>query len=539
MTAPTQSWLAEQYHSGRLDVPNAHRYGLSDTEHESLVKSFNILAIETSAGKRLERPTLVHRIQSQLPHGVPPSFADQIYRILAYHGTAPFYPHPEMPLPRSLSLQDVQRGLAWLLPNRHLQMSEMGNLGRMRTAADGRRLLFQSLAVRTIETSTSTEHEAARRRYARRNAFDIEHVARHRGWSREDMYVSDWVGVNRDEDGDEMYHDIVDVLHRNVPDNYPYASSRDHLRPLAKELKADFEFHSLIIIRNELTDIMRALVAMQFKYDQALMEPARISSLDEPIARVMAGFSCDDPELVAAFPVAPDYVAWPAFDLGMKPMEHLFDPVYRVLIEVFLDGNSTISETQIAPLYELPSELQVEHTLAGPHVLSYGWMNLLPAIVPEIIDWECCHTVMRWRRSSGNALPARDNILIHLQPQSLGKDPETWFSTVLFFSGHDQVSGERYRGGAIVATEYELDEGREVWNLYLFRLAPSVCYEKLVNQRLHGGLHDHLILTDAIAPKLSLNIDKMVAELDLSGFVKPQTINIDALEVWNDDGREL
>lgn len=51
---------------------------------------------------------------------------------------------------------------------------------------------------------------------------------------------------SRDDDGgDELHHDLLDVLQKNVPPTPPYASARGDSHPLARELRPDFLFHTL------------------------------------------------------------------------------------------------------------------------------------------------------------------------------------------------------------------------------------------------------------------------------------------------------
>ncbi|KAJ4287708.1 hypothetical protein N0V90_012411 [Kalmusia sp. IMI 367209] len=544
MPPPTQEWLAAQYKSGRFDLPNAHHHILYDKEHEALNFAFNKLAIKVSDESRLEKTSLVSRMQSQLPLGIPPIFVDHVYRILAYHSTAPFYQAPSTPLPQSLSLLDIQRALVWLLPDRHLQMSEMGNIGRMRTPADNRRLLFQSLATRSATTANNPSDEAARRLYAHRNAFDREHLIKHCGPLSEDDddVLTDWAKINRDDDGDEMYHDLLDVLQANVPENYPYASPRDQLRPLAKELKVDFEFHSLAIPRDELTDFVQALIALQFETAQSSLESVDLQSLDEVVSSVMATFTCDDNDLVNAFPVAHDLIAWPAFDRGFQRIPHLLDLVYRVLIDILLDGKAVA--TDIRPSYEAPPALQARKQATNDsHVLSFGWMALTHALVPPVVDWETCHTVVRWHRSPGSnraadAMPNSDAIWAHIHPQAT-KNNEEPPASILAFSGHDQASRERFVGGIMVAADHDGEDGNGgrdlVYSFYIFRLAPSVLYAKLLSQQWRQGPGGELAFGDTqTSCRFRLRADKMVTEIELPTDGQLQMIELDALEVWKD-----
>lgn len=541
MPAPTTEWLAQQYHTGRIDLPNAHRYIPSENEVEALEHAFKTLADDVSGELRLQKTSLITCIQSQLPKNVPTTFADHVYRIFAYHSTAPLYHAPDTPAKEFFTLLDVERALVWLLPNRHLRMGETGNMGRMRTPADGHRLLFQSLATRSVATASDPILEATRRRYAHRNAYDANHVREEYGWTSEDVdeQLDDWCKTNRDDDGDEMYHDLLDVLHHNVPENFPYGSMRDDLRPLATELKIDVVFHSLAIPKADLVELVQALLVLQFEPG----ESGDVRWSDETVASVMATFTCDDNEIAAAFPLNDDLVAWPAFDCGLQKLtSHLFDPVYRVLVAIFLDGKT--DGTYIRAPYDVPPELQTSDQHSEPHVLSPRWMALVPGILPEIVNWEDLHTVLRWHRTSGSqaaseSAPDKDAIWTQVHTHPLAKRDDPRDAVILAFSGRDRVSGEPFRGGVIFATDYE-DDGNGgrvmVYSLHVFRLAPSIRCTKLARQEWRQDPNGELGF-GVVGSKFSLRVYTMVAEFALPEFGPLQTIEVDALEVWNDSER--
>jgi hypothetical protein len=528
MPAPTTKWLAEQYYAGRFNIPNAHHHILSEREHEALTDGFNSLTTESSEDSRLERTALVTRIQSQLPLGFPPIFADLVYRILAYHSGAPFHKPPTTPLSESLSLQDIQRALAWLLPDRHLSMAKMGTYGRTRTRADHRRLLFQSLATRHVHTPDDPASETARRRYSQRNAFDMEHVKSRFGG------LDEYANINRDDDGDEMYHDLLDVLHENVPENYPYGSTRDELRPLAKELKAGFEFHELAVPRGELTDFIRALLALQYETNRAALKPGDLLYLDEVVASVMATFACDELDIQAAYPTADNLIAWPAFDQGVKQIPQLLDPIHRVLNDIFFNGDADIAP--VSPLYSVPPELQTQDQHADTsHVLSLGRMTLTTAIVPPLIDWDTLHTAVTWRRGS-TPQPSSDAIWTHIRAPVLEPDTEPQAS-ILAFSGHVRGSDERFVGGVLAAADYDGDDGREqMYSVYPFRLEPSVRYAKLLGQEWRRGASGELAFEHTALKGFRMDVRQMEVGIDMLGGDGDLVVELDALEVWKDGG---
>lgn len=519
MSPSTPEWLAEQYHAGRFGLPNAHHHILKENEHEALAEAFNSLATGTGDAC-LERTSLVSRIRSQLPLGFPAIFADLVYRILAYHSTTPFYKDPSTPLSDRLALLDIQRALAWLLPDRHLSMSTVGTHGRVRTRADHRRLLFQSLASRSSSIADSPANEAARRRYARRNAFDVD--------ERDEDYANN----NRDDDGDEMYHDLLDVLEKNAPENYPYGAPRDSFRPLAKELKVDFAFETLAIPRDQLKDFVRSLLALQFETTQTSLKPDDLQYLDEAVATAMVTFSCEDSDVRAAYPTGDDIVAWPAFDQGLKQIAHLFDPVYRVLNDTLLNGDGDLGT--IPPTYGVPPELQtINPTADEPLVLTLSRMTLTNATLPTLIDWDSLHTVVRWQRGSGSS-PGSDTIWDEIQPPELETDNEPQAS-ILAFSGLVKGSTERFVGGVLAAADYDGDDGRELsYSIYVFRLERSVRYAKLLEQEWRRGPSGELVFDNTTLSGFRLDASAMVVGMEVPGISGMQTIELDALEIWKD-----
>jgi hypothetical protein len=529
MPRPTTEWLAEQYRAGRFDLSHAHHHIFSDREHGALASGFNSLAAEAPGGACVNRTALVTRIESQLPLGFPHIFADLVYRILAYHSTAPFYKAPTTsPPPISLSQLDIQRALAWILPDRHLSMATMGTHGRTRTRADHRRLLFQSLATRTVHTPRGPANENARRRYAQRNAFDMGHVKSRLG------ALDGYASINRDDDGDEMYHDLVDVLHNNVPENFPYGSRRDDLRPLAKGLRADFEFHELALPRGDFADFVRALLALQYGTDRAALEPGDLLYLDEAVASVMATFACDERDVQAAYPTADDLIAWPAFDQGIKQIAQLLDPVYRVLNDVLLNGYANMAT--VSPHYGVPPELQPQHQTADTqHVLSRGRMTLTTAIVPPLVDWDTLHITMRWRRGA-TPQPSSDALWTHIRTRALEADTEPQAS-ILAFSGHVRGSSESFVGGVLAAADYDRDDGRELMHsVYVFRLEPSVRYAKLLGQEWQRGPSGDLVFARTTLERFWMDVGEMVVGMELPGGSGEQVVELDALEIWKDGG---
>ena len=156
--------------------------------------------------------------------------AGVLFDSLCYLSTAPLQttslPHDH------LSLKELKRALIWLFPNKALSAITTTSGYRERSPADHRRLVFQSLA-----TSYQGRYPPFDVRFARALAADNarDFPPGHRGGPVENA------DVNFDDDGDEMYHDVLDFLASTQPYVPPtYAEPcRDGFRDLATKFHRD------------------------------------------------------------------------------------------------------------------------------------------------------------------------------------------------------------------------------------------------------------------------------------------------------------
>ncbi|KAI0887347.1 uncharacterized protein GGS22DRAFT_156833 [Annulohypoxylon maeteangense] len=265
--------------------------------------------------------------------GLPQScedFGRLIYSVVAYLSATPFYHPPNEKVPPSLSLSEIYRGLAWILPGVSRRVIGADGSSRSRTVADHRRLLFQSLATTTHSGSfdpIETQKRAIYNAHFEPDAF---------------YGNSDWLFVNRDDDGDEIYHDVLDVLHTIQPEpNYPYAGvRRDGFREFAKTLAKGLpKFDTLAIPLDRFTTFVTFLLALQFEH-KTPGEP--IPSQYEEAARNITASFCEDAKL--------GIITWPKFDDALKQMPFLFDPLHRIISTAFLKEQPfSISGDWIAP----------------------------------------------------------------------------------------------------------------------------------------------------------------------------------------------
>ncbi|TGJ83239.1 hypothetical protein E0Z10_g5515 [Xylaria hypoxylon] len=205
---------------------------------------------------------------------------------------------------QGISREELVRGLAWALPDRAKSFIEKGPDACFRTEADHHRLIFQSLA------TAICEH--------RPNDFGLASSSKH------------------DDDGDEIYHDLLDVLYSTQEVNHPGYSPvhRDTLRSVAKRISVENDvtsLHELAIPIGRFEILAKLLLAMQFT------PPAEPSEFNSAARALGACFSQGQSSSTVGM------ITWPMFERGLRDdAPYLFAPFYRLLSTTFLDKSSTI-----------------------------------------------------------------------------------------------------------------------------------------------------------------------------------------------------
>jgi hypothetical protein len=144
-----------------------------------------------------------------------------------------------------LTIEGLTRALMWLLPSRVPSVITETRSGRMRSPADHRRLMFQSLATSRVAHAPEGTRSVASR-----------HEPRDQG-----------AATNAEEHADEMYHDILDTLASTQPYIPPSFAppSRDEFHALATELREGApSLASLAISKERLTSFLLLLLANNF-----------------------------------------------------------------------------------------------------------------------------------------------------------------------------------------------------------------------------------------------------------------------------------
>lgn len=124
---------------------------------------------------------------------------------------------------------------------------------RARTSTDARRLVFQSLAQPLPASLLPVVDLEEMRDLSLKRAFEVTE------------HEESWARTNNDEDGDEMFHDVIDVLSWVQPDeDHPINGTpgRDDYRALARDFHPEgASLHNLAIPRKKLRSFVKLMVA--------------------------------------------------------------------------------------------------------------------------------------------------------------------------------------------------------------------------------------------------------------------------------------
>ncbi|KAI1142017.1 hypothetical protein F5Y05DRAFT_212440 [Hypoxylon sp. FL0543] len=365
------AWLAQgaltpEHILSRLDKSIEGSYALEEDEKQYLHSVFASASTPASSGigQVLTESAFISLLQAKaaLPRCSAGVEAGRtVYETLGYLSMLPF-PRgnsQSQSRPDGLSLAQIKRALVWALPDRWRHIIEQGNLSRMRTEHDRQRLLFQSLATSTTPSSVQDEARTRARSIARRHAFDVPEM------------FSDFSVVNNDEDGDEIYHDLLDVLYSTQEVKHISLSPvpRNSFRSVAKQIKAHEqipELHTLAIPAQRFENLAKVLLALQ---TEALKEEAivQLSQFDDAARAVCAAFTQED-----------GFITWPSFSHALEnSAPHLLDPLYRLLSLALLGKDSPFDVLE-AP--EAPSNVPEGSILTLPRA------SQLVSILAETFD---------------------------------------------------------------------------------------------------------------------------------------------------------
>ncbi|PLB36920.1 uncharacterized protein BDW47DRAFT_132517 [Aspergillus candidus] len=312
--------------------------GDSDSTREIIMHHFNRYSDTTTEPNTLPQSALPALFAaSDSPLTLFPEVTPILYRSLLYAAGIPFHnfllgPQDEPSPP--LTLAQFRRALGWLLPSDKYLVYPMGSRCRARTPADERRVLFQSLARGTDGKRLPHDEDEARRR-AMQRAFELP------WWRKSEL---DYAQCNRDDEGDEMFHHLLEVLGFCMPwdwDDYiPFAQpNMEKFIPLARELHGDeVRLHHLSIDQADFRALARWLVFSHVVVT-GIGEEERLRGLDEVAECVVRTF-CRD---------ARAGITYEMFEDGCAMLPTAFYALDRVLLDVVADSDDHDFPRRVVP----------------------------------------------------------------------------------------------------------------------------------------------------------------------------------------------
>lgn len=216
------------------------------------------------------------------------------------------------PPPNRLTLEELTRAIAWLLPSRILSVITSNDGTRKRGLVDHRRLLFQSLATSSDKEDATTDVELDQSS-APHSATDryLEHGKQ----TKEGK-------IELDEDGNEMYHDIIDIVDV-LESTQPYVpagwaeQSRDAFRTLAAEFNEGAPSLNDQIIPSRILESFLLLPLSANFVDEALDVDQDLKAVAHSIA---AQFRQD---------LSIEGTTWPMFDYTASRLLVRFNPIHQ------------------------------------------------------------------------------------------------------------------------------------------------------------------------------------------------------------------
>jgi len=312
-----QGKLSIEFITQRLDSTIATGSGFPDEAKLELRHVFDTAANNEGL---LTEPSLLVLLQRKSTIALSPELAEAnkiIFSALKYLSTLPFGPkigtHVE-----GITFAEFSRALVWILPETSGWLFEEDNFSRARKPADHRRLLFQSIALRHDHPL----YEASiARKLALRNAFNTDQE-----------FGADLSAMNYDDDGDESFHDLLEILYSSQ-DQIPgrLGARPDSLRPLAKRISTETDLpviRTLGIPTERFITLIRVLLAMQFHPPATGEESVNLLSFTPAAVAICAAFEAPDTHHL---------ITHPSFESALEHLApYLFDPLHQFLSLTFL-----------------------------------------------------------------------------------------------------------------------------------------------------------------------------------------------------------
>ncbi|KAI1801066.1 hypothetical protein F4811DRAFT_535887 [Daldinia bambusicola] len=289
--------------------------------------------------------------KSGLPHNPEGLEAGKIiYEMLAYLSTIPFPSRPS-PQTEGLNLAQITRALAWALSDRTRYILDESNHSRKRTRSDHKRILFQSLADSTVPLAIQGQVRQHVSELAHRNMFDI------------DEHYHEICRLNNDANGDEIYHDLLEVLFSTQEEVSPSLANvpLDKFRAIAKQIKVDEklpELHTLSISVPRFQAFVKVMLALQFEPVASEHDAVELAQFDGAARCICAAFIQSQDESQDLNASISGVITWPSFCQALDASSpYLLYPFYRLLTLSLLDKPGTFDIIDSSePIPHIPAD---------------------------------------------------------------------------------------------------------------------------------------------------------------------------------------
>ncbi|KAK2831982.1 hypothetical protein FQN49_006972 [Arthroderma sp. PD_2] len=315
--------------------------GLQESEYIGIKRAFASHGVEEAGTVRLGEDGFISFLKSS---STTPSLLNEagniLYSSLLYLSKYPF----QLDASQTMTLGGFSRAILWALIDhpfgeiRGRTLYAESNFCRGRTPADYRRAIFQSLATSRDGIGLPYDEEEWKKQ-AKRRAYQFD---------RSEASHIEFAGINCDEDGDEMYHDVLDILYSSQIEIHPCLAPvyRDRFRPLAKKLHGNHtRLHHLTIPQDSFQRLVKLFVSCHFG-------PNSRAKVEDMLDLDQVSWC-----ITKAFARNPDIgITWPMFDEACKVTPWLLDG-YHILSSFFDNPDPTDYMEYAAP--DLPNPIGI------------------------------------------------------------------------------------------------------------------------------------------------------------------------------------
>ncbi|KAF4624205.1 hypothetical protein G7Y89_g13968 [Cudoniella acicularis] len=490
----------------------------------ALRENFNTFAVEIHGFNYWNQESFINFLGKNSKPSSLPLVADAgtiLFHLAQYLGSFPFRTGPSETSPPAIGFEELLGAIFWLLPGNAERSTGAGSMGddvymRARSAADRRRLLFESLADSKGDFAFDETEE---KKIAAREALEVE------------PHLSDFTLTNYDEE-DEMYHDVLDVLSYSQDFIQPPRAPcrRDALRALAKRLHTPTCLRQLAISRSKFKSLVK-LMLVEHLNDRDSPNSVKISELESVADSIVNAFCHGSDEN--------GMITWRNFDLALKQKApFLFSSLYRLFSSLLKKRDEENEDYQAFLLPPLPPN----------HLLTPLVLGQLSFILDSTASFESAPLLYQYDVHQGTP---SENATYEITSALKSRSGPFDFR-ILLISGKSLSTGEAFVFGSFIM---DLSESLEIVPLeddawersFLFQISPTHDVFRSNVGNAAWTLDDELWFGDkgkGMAMGLTDGVKKLKIAHDIKSEGVYQTtswrgdwtleLEIDKIEVWGE-----